>query len=132
MYKIDTDTYVCDCCGREYKWDGEEYGNIWECEECGKHFCTDCFTAALGRDAFDSMTRMFEKVLCPDCYVNNAEVEIENLWQAFSDIGIDDQDRITEPFMDWEAGTDRFEIWHWFDEQYPGGVHKLIGVEAGL
>ena len=125
MYKMDSDTYVCDCCGKEYKWDGDEYGNIWECEECGKHFCTDCFTAALGRDAFDNMLRNHDKVLCPTCY----KIDIEQLWQAFSDIGIDDQDRITEPFMDWEAGTDRFEIWHWFDEQYPGGVHKLMGME---
>ena len=125
MYKMDTDTYVCDCCGREYKWDGEEYGNIWECEECGKHFCTDCFTAALGRDAFDAMVRNSPSVLCQDCY----KEELENLWSAFGDVGIDDNDRITEPFMDWEAGTDRFDIWHWFDEQYPGGVHKLIEKE---
>lgn len=57
------------------------------------------------------------------------KVQIEKLWSAFGDVGIDDQDRITEPFMDWEAGTDRFDIWHWFDEQYPGGVHKLIEKE---
>lgn len=126
MYKMDSDTYVCDCCGREYKWDGEEYGNIWECEECGKHFCTDCFTAALGRDAFDAMVRNSPSVLCQDCY----KEELENLWSSFGDVGIDDQDRITEPFMDWEAGTDRFEIWHWFDEQYPGGVVKLMGMEG--
>ena len=84
MYKMDTDTYVCDCCGREYKWDGEEYGNIWECEECGKHFCTDCFTAALGRDAFDAMVRNSPSVLCQDCY----KEELENLWSAFGDVGI--------------------------------------------
>ena len=54
------------------------------------------------------------------------KVQLENLWAAFGDMGIDDQDRITEPFMDWPEGTDRFDIWHWFDEQYPGGVHALI------
>ena len=131
MYKMDTDTYVCDFCEKEYKWEADDYGTIWECEGCGKHFCTDCFTAALGRRAFNTMVRKHEKVLCPDCYAKYMK-ELENLWSAFGDVGIDDDDRITEPFMDWEAGTDRFEIWHWFDEQYPGGVHKLIGVEAGL
>ena len=56
--------------------------------------------------------------------------ELENLWSAFGDVGIDDQDCITEQFMDWPEGTDRFEIWHWFDEQYPGGLYKLTGMEG--
>lgn len=30
------------------------------------------------------------------------------------------------PFMGFLPGTDRFEIWHWFDEQYSRGVAKLI------
>lgn len=51
--------------------------------------------------------------------------DLKAAWLAFGDIPIDDYDLIMEPFMDWPAGTDRFEIWHWFDERYAGGVHSL-------
>lgn len=30
-------------------------------------------------------------------------------------------------FLDFPVGTNRFEIWHWFDEKYPEGVAKLSG-----
>lgn len=70
MYKIDTDTYVCDYCGVEFVWNvhNEDHGDVWECEDCGRHFCTNCFVSALGRDAFDTMTRESDKVLCPGCF----------------------------------------------------------------
>ena len=28
--------------------------------------------------------------------------------------------------MDWPVGTNRFDIWHWFDDRYDGGVHTLM------
>lgn len=57
------------------------------------------------------------------------EEDLRKLWTLFGDIGIDDYDLIMEPFMDWHAGTDRFHIWHWFDDRYPGGVASLIEAE---
>lgn len=27
-----------------------------------------------------------------------------------------------EDFLDFPSGTDKFEIWHWFDERCPNGV----------
>lgn len=57
--------------------------------------------------------------------------QIERLWKIFGDVPIGDNDHIQECFMDWPWGTDRFEIWHWFDEQYwdYGGVAALLYVE---
>lgn len=55
---------------------------------------------------------------------------LERLWEEFGDIAIDDEDRILSPFLHFEAGTDRFEIWEWFDERYPGGVNRLMEVCA--
>lgn len=52
--------------------------------------------------------------------------ELVRLWIAFGDIPIDDRDLIEEQFLGFPAGTNRFDIWHWFDERYPGGVHTLI------
>lgn len=63
-----------------------------------------------------------------DCHVNTSygEEEIKELWNLFGDIPINDDDEILESFLEFEAGTDRFMIWTWFDYRYPGGVYKLI------
>ena len=52
--------------------------------------------------------------------------DLETLWELFGDIPIDDGDNILEDFLGFEVGTNRFDIWHWFDERYPGGVHALM------
>lgn len=68
MYSMEKDTYICDTCRVEVKWDGhdEKKGTIWECEYCGKHFCTACFVEKAGREAFDRMFRETDFVLCPE------------------------------------------------------------------
>ena len=55
MYSMSKDTYTCDTCGFEEKWDAHDdrRGDIWECEYCGAHFCTECFVKKLGREHFD-------------------------------------------------------------------------------
>lgn len=75
---------------------------------------------------------------CPFCVCGNLldekkstdeawyKEDLLRLWLLFGDIPIDDADRILEPFMDWPEGTNRFDIWHWFDEKYPGGIHTLM------
>lgn len=74
---------------------------------------------------------------CPDCGSIVAledlgndrfftQAELRSLWGLFSDVPIDDADQILEDFLGFKAGTDRFEVWHWFDEKYAGGVVKLI------
>ena len=40
------------------------------------------------------------------------------LWKTFEDISIDDDDNIDEPFLNFEKGTNRFEIFHWFEETF--------------
>ena len=37
-----------------------------------------------------------------------------------------DEDAILEEFLGFSEGTDRIEIWHWFDENYPEGVAALM------
>lgn len=56
--------------------------------------------------------------------------ELKELWKEFSEVPINNDDEIERDFLDFEAGTDRFEIWEWFDEQCPNGVYKdLFGTE---
>ena len=70
MYNSKRDTYVCDTCGFEEKWDAHDdhRGDIWECESCYKHFCTAWFVKALGQTEWDRMVGETDRILCPDCY----------------------------------------------------------------
>ena len=56
--------------------------------------------------------------------------DLRQIWELFGDIPINDADEILEPFMDWPVGTNRFDIWHWFDERYTGGVYALLHEEG--
>ena len=46
--------------------------------------------------------------------------------RSFGEIPIDDEDAILEEFLGFSEGTDRIEIWHWFDENYPEGVADAL------
>ena len=64
----------------------------------------------------------------PDERIYSAET-LERFWAELGDIPVNDDGIIQEPFLWWPKGTDREDIWHWFDEKYPGGVVKLMGLE---
>lgn len=55
-----------------------------------------------------------------------AQSQIEILWQQLGDIPIDDDECIDEDLDMWKKGTNRIEIWYWFDEMYKQGVYKLM------
>ena len=56
--------------------------------------------------------------------------ELKKLWKEFSEVPINDDDTIERAFHGFEAGTDRFEIWHWFDDKCPNGLKRdLIDAE---
>lgn len=70
-YSMEKDTYTCDYCGVEMKWDDvdEQRGAIWGCEVCeSKHFCTACFKERYGAQRFLDMTQNDPMIMCPDCY----------------------------------------------------------------
>ena len=48
--------------------------------------------------------------------------ELQEMWDTFSNVPINTDDEIEKPFYFWEAGTSRFEIWHWFDNLCPNGL----------
>lgn len=52
--------------------------------------------------------------------------KLEKLWEEFGNIPIDNNDRITERFYHWKKGTNRFDIWHWFDDNHSKGLAKGI------
>jgi len=53
---------------------------------------------------------------------------VEKLWEKFADTPVNDQDEIETDFHIWKKGTNKFDIWHWFDEEYSKGLAKgLMG-----
>lgn len=54
--------------------------------------------------------------------------ELKKLWEEFSEVPVGSDDAIERDFHGFEAGTDRTDIWHWFDEHCPNGLVKdLLG-----
>lgn len=53
--------------------------------------------------------------------------ELEELWDEFADVPMNPETEETEePFLHFPAGTNREEVWEWFDERYSRGVAKLL------
>ena len=53
--------------------------------------------------------------------------ELEELWEEFADVPMNPEtEEMEEPFLFFPAGTNREEVWEWFDERYSRGVAKLL------
>lgn len=68
------------------------------------------------------------KVIKPDGAILVLPESLETFWNELCDVPVDDG-IIQESFLWWPNGTDREDIWHWFDEKYPGGVARLMRME---
>jgi len=53
-----------------------------------------------------------------------SDKQIEKLWKEFGNICLDDNDKIDTDFHIWKKGTDKFKIWHWFDDNHSKGLTK--------
>lgn len=63
--------------------------------------------------------------------------ELKTLWEKLGDTPVNDDGEIDEKFLDFDIGTDREEIWTWFEEQNPDfSVAKMMypgeSASAGL
>lgn len=54
------------------------------------------------------------------------EKDIAELWHKFKDVPINGDDCIDVDFHIWEKGTDKMEVWHWFDENSKNGVVYML------
>ena len=113
--------------------------------ESNKVYCYKCgWTGAYNQlgilevDATDDDGNMIKDWCCPECGSvigisdcvthENVDYDLEDAWEAFGDIPIDDNDLIQQEFLGFPIGTNRFDVWKWFDEHYTGGVAKLAGL----
>ena len=80
-----------------------------------------------------------EREVCPKCGAGEAlmdldhgchftDSELERLWELFGEVLIDDDEGIGEEFLGFEEGTNRNEIWCWFDERHSKGTVHLMHV----
>lgn len=59
--------------------------------------------------------------------LKDRDAELEELWEALADIPMDPATEKTEaPFLHFEAGADREDIWHWFDQRHSKGIAYLL------
>lgn len=70
---------------------------------------------------------LFDRVLNGRLTPAEKDKVLEQLWECFGDVTVDTDDNIDVDFLVWEKGTDRFDIWHWFDEEHSKGVAVLSG-----
>lgn len=50
---------------------------------------------------------------------------LKQLWAELTDIPMNpDTERMEAQFLHFPAGTEREDIWHWFDERYSKGIVK--------
>lgn len=58
------------------------------------------------------------------------DAEIERMWNDFADIPFDEDEDgrllLAESWLCFPAGTEREEIWRWFDERYSKGIMWLM------
>ena len=61
-------------------------------------------------------------------YVKQEEQDktLRGLWELLGNMCVDEDGLLELGFMNWPPGTDREEIWHWFDERYSKGVISLM------
>lgn len=56
------------------------------------------------------------------------DVVVEELWDNLADVPIDPEtEELDEPYYICPKGTDKEDIWHWFDEHHSKGVAYLLG-----
>lgn len=69
-----------------------------------------------------------ERVICEEMPTLRFRDEgLERVWYALGDVPVDPEtEKIEDAFMWWPAGTDREDIWRWFDERHSKGVAYLL------
>lgn len=93
-------------------------GWIGKDEELGLYYRTDTEYCPACKDT--------ESLMDADCECEFDDKELTKLWQMFGDVPVNNMDQIEEEFLGFSEGTEKEEVWQWFDERYSGGVVKLM------
>lgn len=98
-----------------------------------EHIQSDRDRAAISNVIHSGWYETFDRYDSDVCeqFIKSYNMEkAKSLWLEFSEVPVDNDDRILKPFHKFETGTDRIDIWHWFEEEYGISVAEdLIGME---
>jgi hypothetical protein len=134
-------TEVCPHCENEIemRWDTDAYGFKAFCPVCGKRLmlCDECrhIPGGAGICDYSSQTDTCRRnpestaeLIHHDMQTLEArDAALQQLWYALADVPVEpDTDQTEAPFLHFPAGTDREDIWHWFDERHSKGVAYLL------
>lgn len=110
----------------------KELDEIIYCPQCGSTNITGVYHVNVNTKEVLDLFGMYENHLCDDCESSiGSGMTLRQLWQAFSEVPVDNDDEIEEDFLGFECGTDRFKVLRWFDERCPNGIKKdLMGSET--
>ena len=95
-------------------------------EQDNSFICLDC------EDLNDHYEEAMESMLSRET-PEERDRHLESLWKELDDVLMDPEtETIEAPFYIFSAGTNREEIWRWFDQHYSRGVAYLLhsGVPA--
>lgn len=76
-------------------------------------------------DEDDSCSDRFEEEdnWCNRCCSNVRLLTLEELWDKFSEVPVNNNDEIEEGFLFFPVGTSKLDVWHWFNERCPHNLH---------
>lgn len=98
---------------------------VYYCEDCGSSNTSSmAWINNLTHETEEYIGTRFdeESNFCNCC---NAKVRLLNLielWDRLSAIEVNEDDELEEDFLSFPAGTDKMDVWHWFDERCPNGL----------
>lgn len=52
--------------------------------------------------------------------------DYKELWEDFGNVPINDNDETEREFLHFPIGTDKTDIWYWFEEKFNIRVHDLL------
>ncbi|QOI71506.1 hypothetical protein pEaSNUABM47_00022 [Erwinia phage pEa_SNUABM_47] len=56
--------------------------------------------------------------------------ELLEYWKRFSNVPVNNNDEIEESFLHFDIGTDRIDVWQWFEAQHSDfNISKLLSGE---
>lgn len=110
----------------------KELDEIIYCPQCGSTNITGVYHVNVNTKEVLDLFGMYANYCCDDCDASiGSGMTLRQLWDAFSEIPVNNDDEIEEDFLCFEDGTDRFKVLRWFDERCPNGIKKdLMGSET--
>lgn len=100
--------------------------SVLYCEECGStdvemKMWVNPNTEEIGGDC--SSRKEEEDCWCKECGEHMQLLTLPELWERFANVPVNNDDEIEENFLSFQAGTSKFDVWHWFDERCPNNLH---------